>query len=181
MNPLSSSVDRRIAGAIRKQQQNGRDADMEEAASEDEQESRNKAAAPRRSSKAGSTPQRAKEGTSKKQTTPQSAKKPETPKKVIEQQPIQIVDDSDDDFEKKYVYANPPVHGKWNGQNGSGPRKKKKIRSRQKNLKKDNRAKDQLPAHLTEETLKGGRVYKEELQATGERPAGEGVPEKEQS
>lgn len=38
------------------------------------------------------------------------------------------------------------------------PRKKKKIRSRQKNLRRDKRPKDKLPAHLTEETLRGGRV-----------------------
>lgn len=34
------------------------------------------------------------------------------------------------------------------------PRKKKKTRSRQKNLRRDTRPKHALPAHLTEETLK---------------------------
>lgn len=38
------------------------------------------------------------------------------------------------------------------------PRKKHKIRSRQKNLRRDTRPKDKLPAHLTEETLRGPRV-----------------------
>lgn len=37
-------------------------------------------------------------------------------------------------------------------------KKKKKVRSRQKNLRKDKRPKDSLPAHLTEETLRAGRV-----------------------
>lgn len=37
-------------------------------------------------------------------------------------------------------------------------KKKKKVRSRQKNLRKDKRLKDSLPAHLTEETLRAGRV-----------------------
>lgn len=38
------------------------------------------------------------------------------------------------------------------------PRKKRKIRSRQKNLRRDTRAKDKLPSYLTEETLRGPRV-----------------------
>ena len=42
--------------------------------------------------------------------------------------------------------------------NGWKPRKRRKIRSRQKNLKRDKRAKDKLPSHLTEETLRGGRL-----------------------
>lgn len=37
-------------------------------------------------------------------------------------------------------------------------KKKKKIRSRQKNLRKDTRPPDKRPAHLTEETLQGGRL-----------------------
>lgn len=39
-----------------------------------------------------------------------------------------------------------------------GVRKKKKIRSRQKNLRRDRRPRDQLPAHLNDETLARGRV-----------------------
>ncbi|KAI0558180.1 hypothetical protein FGB62_228g022 [Gracilaria domingensis] len=38
--------------------------------------------------------------------------------------------------------------------------KKKKKRSRQKNLRRDKRKQHELPAHLTEETLKAGRVRK---------------------
>jgi len=56
-------------------------------------------------------------------------------------------------------------HQKTDGKVQSGangqpwvPRKRKKIRSRQKNLRRDKRPKDKLPSHLTEETLRGGRV-----------------------
>lgn len=38
------------------------------------------------------------------------------------------------------------------------PRKRTKTRSRQKNLRKDTRSKEQLPAHLTEDTLLAGRM-----------------------
>lgn len=55
--------------------------------------------------------------------------------------------------------------GSWRGRAagpGLRPRKKRKIRSRQKNLRRDTRPRDQLPAHLTEETLRGGRVRRAE-------------------
>lgn len=43
---------------------------------------------------------------------------------------------------------------------GNAKKKRKKIRSRRKNLKRDKRRRHELPAHLTEETLKAGRVRK---------------------
>lgn len=44
---------------------------------------------------------------------------------------------------------------------GVGVRKKrKKIRSRQKNLRRDKRKRHELPSHLTEKTLRAGRVRK---------------------
>ncbi|KAJ8905456.1 hypothetical protein NDN08_001963 [Rhodosorus marinus] len=53
--------------------------------------------------------------------------------------------------------------GSGNGRGWAAPehppsKKKKKIRSRQKNLRKDTRPPDKRPAHLTEETLQGGRL-----------------------
>lgn len=50
----------------------------------------------------------------------------------------------------------------WQGELVSKVRKRKKIRSRQKNLKRDKRCRDQLPAHLNEETLVRGRVKRME-------------------
>lgn len=44
------------------------------------------------------------------------------------------------------------------GENGVRKKKRKKVRSRQKNLRKDTRSAEQKPVHLTEETLRGGRV-----------------------
>lgn len=44
----------------------------------------------------------------------------------------------------------------------SGVRKRKKIRSRQKNLRKDKRPRDRLPSHLNEETLARGRVKRQQ-------------------
>lgn len=45
--------------------------------------------------------------------------------------------------------------------NGVMKVKKRKIRSRQKNLKKDTRPKNLLPMHLTDETLQRGRVRRQ--------------------
>uniref|UniRef100_A0A7S0BID2 Uncharacterized protein n=1 Tax=Rhodosorus marinus TaxID=101924 RepID=A0A7S0BID2_9RHOD len=54
-------------------------------------------------------------------------------------------------------------HGDGNVRGWAAPdhrplKKKKKIRSRQKNLRKDTRHPDKRPAHLTEETLRGRRL-----------------------
>lgn len=50
----------------------------------------------------------------------------------------------------------------WQPGLGSGVRKRKKIRSRQKNLRKDKRPRDRLPSHLNEETLVRGRVKRQQ-------------------
>lgn len=53
------------------------------------------------------------------------------------------------------------------------PRKKKKTRSRQKNLRRDTRPKHTLPAHLTEETLKR-RMARPDLETGGGAKSGAG-------
>lgn len=55
--------------------------------------------------------------------------------------------------------ANGGYKGMSKGLQANGIKKKKrKIRSRQKNLRKDKRPKHLLPAHLTDESLRNGRV-----------------------
>lgn len=52
--------------------------------------------------------------------------------------------------------------------------RRKKIRSRQKNLKRDKRRQHEKPHYLTEETLRGGRLQKWQMNGKGRKGAGEG-------
>lgn len=52
----------------------------------------------------------------------------------------------------------------------AGVRKRKRIRSRQKNLRRDTRPRDKLPPHLNEETLARGRVRKHQKAGFGKVP-----------
>ena len=56
----------------------------------------------------------------------------------------------------------PTLDGKHSERRAS-VRKRTKTRSRQKNLRRDKRDKNNLPAHLTEETLRAGRIRKDRL------------------
>lgn len=145
-----SDADRRLAGALRKQRADAQRERLDTIDDTEETESRAAIVKKRR-------------GPGRPRKTPPSHTPSTAAAKIADVGTRASGTASDSDFGR-------PEHKTANGATETGQAdislnggfvKRKKIRSRQKNLKKDNRPKDQLPPHLTEETLGGGRVYKE--------------------